>query len=78
MTSASELANAGYPLVMKVPDLCRLLGCHENTLYARIKAGNVPPWERGTGRRARYEWYRPHVETWLANRRGARALRRSA
>jgi DNA-binding XRE family transcriptional regulator len=41
-----ELAAEGFPMTMLVADMCRLLNCHENTLYARIKAGQVPAYAR--------------------------------
>ena len=72
-----ELAAEGFPMTMLVADMCRLLNVHENTLYARIKAGQVPAFQRvGTGKRPRYEWRRSDVECWWANQR--RYLRRSA
>lgn len=67
----SLLKAEGYPLVMKAADLCRLLACHENTLYRRIEAGDVPAYRRtGRGPRAHYEWLRPNVERWLLHRGG--------
>lgn len=74
--SDSILKAEGFPLVMLKADMCRLLHCHENTLYRRIKAGQVPAYERiGDGPKARYEWRRPDVERWWLHRRGS-ALRR--
>jgi len=68
---AALLAGDGYPLVLLMGDLCRLLRIHPNTLYQRIAAGDVPKYRRtGTGPRARYEWLRPDVERWLTNRPG--------
>lgn len=65
----SDLAAEGYPLVMLVSDLCRLLRIHENTLYLRIKSGrDVPPWTRTAGTRGRYEWNRAAVQRWLDQR----------
>lgn len=73
---AGELAAEGYPLVMLASDLCRLLRIHENTLYRRIRSGDVPAFQRtGSGRRSRYEWKRADVERWWANpRRGLRRV----
>lgn len=60
---------------MLASDMCRLLNCHINTLYRRIEAGMVPAYETvGTGKRKRYEWYRPTVERWLSNRRALRRV----
>jgi hypothetical protein len=68
----SILKAEGYPLVMRKEHLCRLLDIHENTLYHRIKSGDVPAYRRvGHGPKARYEWLRPHVETWLLHRKAA-------
>lgn len=76
MTSADSLLKSeGYPLLMKVDDMCRLFGVCPKTLYRRIKSGDVPAWER-FGARGRFEWLRPNVEQWLQRRRVA--LRRSA
>jgi len=70
----SLLRDEGYPLVMLKGDMCRLLNCHENTLYRRIETGDVPAFRRiGRGPRARYEWLRPDVERWLTTRRVGRA-----
>lgn len=63
--TTSVLAAEGYPFVMLKADMCRLLHCHENTLYRRIQIGNLPAWQPRSGRRARYEWLRPNVEKWL-------------
>jgi hypothetical protein len=71
-----NLAADGYPFTLLKSDMCRLLNCHENTLYKRIQAGQVPAYVRGSGPRARYEWRRPDVEAWLSNRRAL--LRRPA
>lgn len=66
-----NLQDDGYPPVMLTTDLCRLFRISENTLYRRIKVGQVPAYRRiGIGpSRARYEWNRDDVETWLCNRR---------
>jgi len=66
----SELAAEGYPPLMLADDMCRLLRVSLNTLYARIKAGEVPGFTRtGTGKGSRYEWRRSDVEKWWKHRR---------
>lgn len=66
-----NLKDEGYPPVMLVADMCRLMRRHENTLYRLIATGQVPKYQRtGIGQgRARYEWNRDDVETWLTHRR---------
>ena len=65
-----DLKAEGYGITLHAKDLCRVLNCTLNSLYARIDAGQVPRFTR-FGRR--YEWRRHDVETWLAN--PPRALR---
>ena len=61
-----NLKDDGYPPVLLMADLCRVLRLHENTVYRRIAVGQVPAYRR-LGRR--YEWDRDDVQTWLCNRR---------
>lgn len=71
--AVDQLAAEGYPRTMLQADLCRLLNCHANTLYKRIKAGDVPAYVRvGSGPKARYEWDRTVVASWYARRAQSR------
>lgn len=64
-----QLADLGFPLTMRAADMCRLLSVHRDTLYDRIRAGDVPAFRRsGQGPKARYEWRRPDVERWWLHR----------
>ena len=58
--------------LISVPDACRLLGVHRNTLYRLIREGEVPAFRLSRGGRWRFR--RSDLEEWIEDRQ-ARGVR---
>ena len=53
--------------IMSVPDACRFLSVHRNTLYKLIRAGELPAFRLITG--GRWKFRRTDLSEWVESRR---------
>ncbi len=58
--------------VISVPDACKVLGVHRNTLYKLIRAGELPAFKLMAGGRWRFR--RSDLEQWLDDKHLKRTL----
>jgi len=56
--------------VISVPEACRLLGVHRNTLYRLIREEELPAFKMSRGGRWRFR--RTNLRDWLEDKQGAR------
>ncbi len=52
--------------IMSVPDACRFLGVHRNTLYKLIQAGELPAFRMMKG--GRWKFRQQELEQWLEDK----------
>jgi len=58
--------------IISVPQACKFLGVHRNTLYKLIGEGEIPAFRLTTG--GRWKFKKSELEEWLENRQAKRAL----
>ena len=58
--------------VIAVPEACRFLGVHRNTLYKLIRQGDLPAFKMSRGGRWRFR--RNDLRDWLEDKQGARRV----
>jgi excisionase family DNA binding protein len=63
--------NESAPDILSVPEACRLLSVHRNTLYKLIRAGELPAFRLITGGHWRFR--RTDLAEWLETRRARSA-----
>jgi len=56
--------------VISVPEACRFLGVHRNTLYRLIREEELPAFKMT--RRGRWRFRRADLRDWLEDKQGAR------
>jgi len=69
-TNAALIVEGEGKEVISVPEACRLLGVHRNTLYKLIHNGELPAFKMMAGGRWRFR--RGELEQWLEDRQGRR------
>jgi prophage regulatory protein len=57
------------PAILRMPDVCRAVGLHRNTIYRLIKAREFPAAIHLTARSV--GWAQSDIESWLELRRSA-------
>jgi excisionase family DNA binding protein len=58
--------------IIRMPEACRILGVHRNTLYRLIQAGEVPAFKMIVGGQWRFR--RRELEQWLEDKQGRAGL----
>jgi excisionase family DNA binding protein len=58
--------------IISVPDACKFLGVHRNTLYKLIQAGELPAFRMMTG--GRWKFRKKELEQWLEDKQSRARL----
>ena len=67
--SAGEMNSAD---IISVPEACKFLGVHRNTLYKLIQAGDLPAFRMMTG--GRWKFRKKELEQWLEDKQSRARL----
>jgi excisionase family DNA binding protein len=70
-----EAMNAGadsFSDIISVPEACKFLGIHRNTLYKLIQAGELPAFRMIRG--GRWKFRRSELERWLEDKQSRTLL----
>ena len=69
---ASEKGGAAASDIISVPDACKYLGVHRNTLYKLIQGGELPAFRMITG--GRWKFRKKELEQWLEDKQSRARL----
>jgi excisionase family DNA binding protein len=58
--------------IISVPEACKFLGVHRNTIYKLIQAGEIPAFRMMTG--GRWKFRKSELEQWLEDKQSRARL----
>jgi excisionase family DNA binding protein len=70
-----HLSLAGHKVssdIISVPEACKFLGVHRNTIYKLIQAGEIPAFRMMTG--GRWKFRKSELEQWLEDKQSKARL----
>ena len=71
----THLGLAGHKVssdIISVPEACKFLGVHRNTIYKLIQAGEIPAFRMMTG--GRWKFRKSELEQWLEDKQSKARL----